>query len=56
MREKKKREERKKNAPTESGPLPQSHAQDLFVIRVRGNPHIDVSECVFPLRHGAHVG
>ena len=42
-----KREERKKggkwNAPTETGPLPQSHAQDLFVFRVRGNPHSDVS-------------
>ena len=37
--ERKKKEERirKKNAPTETGPLPQSHAQDLFVIRVCGN-------------------
>ena len=34
--ERRKRKERK-NAPTETGPLPESHAQDLFVIRVRGN-------------------
>ena len=38
MREKEER--RKKNAPTETGPLPQSHAQDLFVIRVRGTPSL----------------
>ena len=40
--ERKKKEERirKKNAPTETGPLPQSHAQDLFVIRVCGNPSL----------------
>ena len=36
--ERKKRERRKKNAPTETGPLPQSHAQELIVIRVRGTP------------------
>ena len=35
MKERKK--ERKQNAPTETGHIPQSHAQDLFVIRVRGN-------------------
>ena len=29
-----------KNAPTETGPLPQSLAQDLFVIRVRGHPSL----------------
>ena len=34
------KERRKKNAPTKTGPLPQSHAQDLFVIRVRGNPSL----------------
>ena len=40
--EKKKKEgrSRKKNAPTETGPRPQSHAQELFVIRVRGNPSL----------------
>ena len=30
----------RRNAPTETGPLPQSHAQDIFVIRVRGNPSL----------------
>ena len=34
------RHEERKNAPTETGPLPQSHAQDLLVIRVRGNPSL----------------
>ena len=36
------KEERKerKNAPTETGPLPRSHAQDLFVNRVRGTPSL----------------
>ena len=34
-------ERRKKNAPTETSSFPQSHAQELFVIRVRGNPHSD---------------
>ena len=44
--ERKKKEERKKNAPTESGPLPQSHTQELFVIRVRGNPSLrSVERC-----------
>ena len=33
-------ERRKKNAPTETGPLPQSHAQEQFVICVRGNPFL----------------
>ena len=28
------------NAPTETGQLPQSHAQDLFVDRVRANPSL----------------
>ena len=47
MREVENREEeeerrRKKNAPTETGSFPQSHAQELFVIRVRGTPHSDV--------------
>ena len=37
---KKKEERRKKNSPTETDPLPQSHAQDLFVYRVRGNPSL----------------
>ena len=32
--------DRQKNAPTETSPLPQSHAQDLFVNRVRGNPSL----------------
>ena len=41
--ERKKNERRKKNAltesgPTETGPLPQSHAHEPFAIRVRGNP------------------
>ena len=31
----KKEEERRKK---ETGPIPQSHAQELFVIRERGNP------------------
>ena len=34
------RRRRAKNAPTETGPLPQSHAQDLFVNRARGNPSL----------------
>ena len=37
-RKKERKKERKENAPTETGPLPQSHAQELFVIRVRGYP------------------
>ena len=37
-RERSKKKERRENAPTETGPFPQSHAKDLFVIRVRGNP------------------
>ena len=36
----KKQEERRKIAPTEKSPLPQSHAQDLFVNRVSGNPSL----------------
>ena len=44
----KKKERRKKNEPTETGPVPQSHAQDLFVNRVRGNPSLRPSGfCVF---------
>ena len=35
---KKERKKEKKNVSTETGSLPQSHAQELFVIRVRGNP------------------
>ena len=43
--ERKKNERRKKNAlaesgPTETGPLPQSHAHEPFAIRVRGNPSL----------------
>ena len=32
-----KKKEERKNAPTETSPLPESHAQDLCVNRVRGN-------------------
>ena len=42
-RKEKKRKEKKrkeKNAPTETGPLLQSLAQELFVIRVRGHPSL----------------
>ena len=40
-RKKEKKEKKKRtNAPTETSPLPQSHAQDLSVIRVRGNPSL----------------
>ena len=39
-RRKNKKEERKKNASYFSGLLPQSHAHELFVIRVRGNPSL----------------
>ena len=39
-KERKKKEEKKKE-PTETGPFPQSYAQDVFVNRVRGNPHSD---------------
>ena len=38
--ERERERERERNAPTETGPFPQSHAQDLFVMRVRGNPLI----------------
>ena len=52
--ERKKKEERKKNAPTERGLLPQSHAQDLFVIRVRGNPSFRRSEHHHPAQYPWH--
>ena len=39
-RQTKKEEKRKKNAPTETGSFPQSHAQDFFVTRLRGNPSL----------------
>ena len=38
----KKEKRRKKNAPTESGPLPQPHAQDIFVISCVETPHSDL--------------
>ena len=37
---KKEKKRSKQNAPTETGPYPQTHAQDLFVIRVRENPSL----------------
>ena len=41
------REERRKTiALTETGPHPQSHAQDLFVNRVRGNPSLRFVDCL----------
>ena len=40
--ERKKERKRKKNAPTETGPLPRWHVQDLCVIRVRGNPSLQL--------------
>ena len=40
LRHERKKERRKKKARTGTGPLPQSHAQDLFVIRVRGTPSL----------------
>ena len=39
-REKKRKEKKRKNTPTETGPHPQSHAKDLIVDRVRGNPSL----------------
>ena len=49
MREERKKERKKKEekkAPTETGPLPRSHVQDLFVYRVRGNPSLRRSTAV----------
>ena len=38
MREEERKKERKKKVSIETAPLPQSHAQDFFIIRVRANP------------------
>ena len=56
-RRKKKEKKEKKENPTETGPVPQSHAQDLFVNRVRGNPSIRLKlPRVERMRHTTQVG
>ena len=39
-RKRKEKREKKRKEKTETGPRPQSHAEELFVIRVRGNPSL----------------
>ena len=56
-RERETKKERKKermHAPTETGPLPQSHAQDLFVFACVETPHSDMKDNSGDLSTEAH--